>query len=90
MSREASDARTVGDGASPETGGPRGFGPWAQAHAGFLRAVLLILAYCSAVISMISVIAFRGVYMVSITAGALCIAAVVVCFLLPRSSRHRT
>jgi hypothetical protein len=60
-----------------------------QTHAGFLRALLLILAYCSVVISMVSVIAFQGVYAVAIVAGAICIAAVVAIFLLPRSRGPR-
>jgi hypothetical protein len=59
--------------------------PWAQAHAGFLRAVLLIVAYCSAVISLIATIAFRGINAVAIITGALCIIAVVAMFLLPSS-----
>jgi hypothetical protein len=59
--------------------------PWARAHAGFLRAVLLIVAYCSAVISLIATIAFRGINAVSIVTGALCIVAVVTMFLLPSS-----
>jgi hypothetical protein len=59
-----------------------------QAHAGFLRAVLLILAYCSAVISMVSVIAFRGIHAMSIVAGTICIGAVIAVFLLPRSGEH--
>jgi len=70
---------------SPESAGTREAQPWARAHAGFLRAVLLILAYCSAVISMISVIAFRGVQTVAIIAGVICIAAIITVFLLPRS-----
>ena len=58
---------------------------WAQAHAGFLRAILLIVAYCSAVIALIATIAFRGINAVSIITGVLCIVAVVAMFLLPSS-----
>jgi hypothetical protein len=81
---EASNARTAGD-PGPEAASPHGLGPWAQAHAGFLRAMLLILAYCSAVISMISIIAFRGINAVAIGTATLCIIAVVTVFLLRRS-----
>jgi len=52
-----------------------------------LRAVLLILTYCFAVIALIAAIVFRGVNAVSIVAAALCIGAVVVIFLLPKSRR---
>lgn len=82
----SSDARAT-NAETVDVAGPREVQPWARSHSGFLRAVLLILAYCSAVISMISMIAFRGVHTVSIVAGALCIAAVVAIFLLPRSRR---
>jgi hypothetical protein len=47
--------------------------------------MLLILAYCSAVISMISIIAFRGINAVAIGTATLCIIAVVTVFLLRRS-----
>jgi uncharacterized membrane protein len=70
-----------------ESASPRQVQPWAQAHAGFLRAMLLIVAYCSAVIVLISAIAFRGFNAVSIVTGALCIFAIVAIFLLPRSRR---
>jgi hypothetical protein len=49
--------------------------------------MLLIVAYCSAVISLIATIAFRGINAVSVIAGALCIVAVVAMFLLPSSRR---
>jgi len=71
----------------PKVVSPRAAQPWAHAHAGFLRAVLLIVAYCSAVISLIATIAFRGFNAVSIVTGALCIFAIVAIFLLPRSRR---
>jgi hypothetical protein len=62
---------------------------WAEAHAGFLRAVLLIVGYCSAVVSLIAAIAFRGLNAVTIITGALCIIAIVAMFLLPRARRSR-
>ena len=68
-------------------GSPREAQPWLQVHAGFLRAVLLILAYCCAVISLISMIVFRGVSTVSIITGALFIIAIIAAFVLPRSRR---
>jgi hypothetical protein len=68
-------------------GSPRGAQPWLQVHAGFLRAVLLIFAYCSVVISLISIIAFRGIVTISIVTGALFFIAVIAAFLLPRSRR---
>ena len=80
------DGRTAGD-LGPESASPREAQPWVQAHAGFLRAVMLILAYCLAVISLIAAIAFRGVNAVSIVTGVLCILAVVVIFLLPSPRR---
>jgi hypothetical protein len=78
------DARANGD-PGPESTSSREARQWMQAHAGFLRAVLFVLAYCSAVISMISVIAFRGVHAVAIVTGALFIIAVIAVFLLPRA-----
>jgi hypothetical protein len=78
------DGRTAGD-LRPESASLRETPTWVQSHAGFLRAVLLIVAYCSAVISLIATIAFRGINAVAIITGALCIIAVVAMFLLPRS-----
>ena len=80
------DTHTAADTAE-NSAGPRAAHPWAQSHAGFLRAVLLILAYCSAVISLIATIAFRGINAVSVITGALCIIAIVAMFLLPSSRR---
>lgn len=77
------DARTANE-RPQQAASPRGIGAWAQAHAGFLRAILLIAAYCSAVISLISMIAFRGVQTVAVLAGTICIASVAAVFLLPR------
>jgi hypothetical protein len=76
-----SNARSARD--VDSVGSPRGAQTWLQIHAGFLRAVLLILAYCSAVISLISMIAFRGVSTVSIVTGALFLIAVIAAFILP-------
>jgi len=81
LSLNASNANEV----TRDAGNPQETQPWAQAHAGFLRAVLLIVAYCSAVISLISMIAFRGVQTVAVITGAICIVAVAAVFLLPRS-----
>jgi hypothetical protein len=80
------DTRSAADTADNDPR-PRDVESWPQAHAGFLRAVLLILAYCSAVISLIATIAFRGINAVSVVTGALCIIAIVAMFLLPRSRR---
>jgi hypothetical protein len=80
-----SNARSVRD--VDSAGSPRGAQPWLQVHADFLRAVLLIFAYCSVVISLISMIAFRGVSTVSVVTGALFLIAVIAAFLLPRSRR---
>lgn len=80
------DGRT-GAAPGPKVVSQRAAQPWAHAHAGFLRAVLLIVAYCSAVISLIATIAFRGINAVSIVTGTLCTVAVVAIFLLPRSRR---
>jgi hypothetical protein len=49
--------------------------------------MLLILAYCSAVISLISMIAFRGVFTISIVTGALFLIAVIAAFILPGTRR---
>jgi hypothetical protein len=73
--------------ATEDAASPRKTQTWVQAHAGFLRAILLIVAYCFAVISLIATIAFRGISAVAIIAGALCIIAVVAMFLLPSSRR---
>jgi hypothetical protein len=71
--------------ATEDAASPRETQSWTQVHAGFLRAVLLIVAYCSAVISLIAAIAFHGINVVAIIAGALCIIAVIAMFLLPSS-----
>ena len=80
----SSNARSAG-GVTRDAADPRGTQSWMRAHSGFLRALLLIFAYCSAVIALISMIAFRGVQADAIIAGTLCIAAVIAVFLLPRS-----